>query len=245
MERQSSFAIPIAIVLAGALIAGAYFLTNRPAPAAPAQEAPAQKEARIPAVKPDDHIRGARTAPLVIIEYSDLECPFCKSFHPTMKRVMDTYGKDGTVAWVYRHLPLPQLHPKAKKEAEAAECAAELGGNDAFWKYVDRIFEITPSNNGLDLSRLPDVAEEIGLDRDAFDACLSSGKMAAHVEADAKEALDYAKASGIQVGTPFNVFISGDEQVPQAGALPFVAIESVITSVLSAQPPAPQAPSAN
>ncbi|HEY4512123.1 MAG TPA: thioredoxin domain-containing protein [Candidatus Paceibacterota bacterium] len=97
-----------------------------------------------------DHIKGNSSAPVKIVEYSDLECPFCKRFHATMLEVMSTYGKDGKVAWVFRHFPLAQLHSKAPKEAEAAECAAELGGNDGFWKFVDKINELTPSNNKLD-----------------------------------------------------------------------------------------------
>jgi protein-disulfide isomerase len=98
-------------------------------------------------VSPDDHIVGNINAKIIIVEYSDLECPFCKVFHNTMHQVVE--ANNGDVAWVYRHFPIPQLHPKAFRQAEATECAWEQGGNEAFWKYTDRIFEITPSNNGL------------------------------------------------------------------------------------------------
>src|SRR6185295_5043808 len=83
-------------------------------------------------VKPvaaEDHIRGDLAAPVKVIEFSDFECPFCKGFHATMKQVMADYEKDGKVAWVYRHFPIDELHSKARKEAQAAECAGELGGN--------------------------------------------------------------------------------------------------------------------
>jgi len=103
-------------------------------------------------VSPDDHIVGNINAKIIIVEYSDLECPFCKVFHTTMRQVMEK--GNGDVAWVYRHYPIPQLHPKAFHEAEATECAWEQGGNEAFWKYTNRLFEITPSNNGLDESEL-------------------------------------------------------------------------------------------
>ncbi|MDP3725133.1 MAG: thioredoxin domain-containing protein, partial [Nanoarchaeota archaeon] len=92
---------------------------------------------RMKEVSGDDHVRGDKNAPVVVVEFSDLECPFCKSFHETMKTVLQNY--EGEVAWVYRHFPLDRLHPKARKEAEASECAAELGGNDAFWAYVDEL----------------------------------------------------------------------------------------------------------
>ncbi len=99
------------------------------------------------AVSPDEHLLGNTNARIVIVEYSDLECPFCKTFHNTMHEVVKS---DPEVAWVFRHYPIPQLHAKALREAEATECAWEQKGNEGFWKYADKIFEITPSNDGLD-----------------------------------------------------------------------------------------------
>ena len=103
-------------------------------------------------VSSDEHILGNANAKIIVVEYSDLECPFCKVFHNTMHQVVEK--SNGDVAWVYRQYPIPQLHPKAFHEAEATECAWEQGGNKAFWKYIDKVFEITPSNNGLDESKL-------------------------------------------------------------------------------------------
>lgn len=100
-------------------------------------------------LQPDDHILGNPDAEIIIVEYSDAECPFCKSFHLTLHQVVDQY--QGKVAWVYRHWPIPQLHPKAPKEAEAFECAGALGGNDMFWKYADKVLETTRSNNTLNI----------------------------------------------------------------------------------------------
>ena len=98
------------------------------------------KPAPIRAVTADDHILGdINTAKLVIVEYSDLECPFCKAFHSTMHQVMDE--NKGEIAWVYRHFPLTQIHPKAMQAALASECAWDQGGNEAFWKYADKVFE--------------------------------------------------------------------------------------------------------
>lgn len=116
--------------------------------------APANTDKALENVKPvtaTDHILGDINAPVKVVLYSDLECPFCKSFHQTMQEIMkSSYGTDKQVAWVFRNFPLKQLHSKAPKEAEALECAAELGGNDAFWKFLDKINEVTPSNNKLD-----------------------------------------------------------------------------------------------
>ena len=95
-------------------------------------------EVDIPAVSDQDHILGNLNAPVKLIEYSDLQCPFCGRFHPTMQRVVKEYGDQ--VAWVYRHFPLESIHPNARPLANASECAANLGGNDSFWKFVDAVF---------------------------------------------------------------------------------------------------------
>lgn len=187
------------------------------------------------AVKPvtsEDHILGDPNAPVKLIEFSDFECPFCKQFHKTLARVMDHYGKSGEVAWVYRHFPIDQIHPKSRKEAQAAECANELGGNKAFWAYADKIFATTPSNNRLDLTLLPKFAVEIGLDRAKFETCLSGdrrgGKYAAHIEADFQDA---STAGG--TGTPYTVIVARDGRTfPINGAQPYGVVKSVIDLAL-------------
>ncbi len=216
MEPESSttksiLSVPIAIVLAGALIAGAVFLSRDDGSAE--KRAETETPENIPPVttpqKMDtrpitekDHIKGNPNATILIVEYSDTECPFCKNFHRTMETIIDEYGKSGKVAWVYRHFPLLQLHPKAPKEAEALECAAELGGNSSFWEYITDLFRVTPSNNGLDLGELPNIAEWVGLEKEAFQTCLDSSEKLPIVQADLNEAVG---AGGN--GTPFNIFI--------------------------------------
>ncbi len=180
----------------------------------------------------EDHIRGSLDAPVKVVEFSDFECPFCKRFHLTMKRLMDEYGEDGKVAWVYRHFPIDSIHSKARKEAQATECANELGGNEAFWAYTDRLYEVTPSNNRLDLALLPRIAQEIGLDRAKFEACLGGdargGKYAAHIEADVQD----ATASG-GTGTPYSLVIAPNGKTfPLSGAQPYAALKSIIDLAL-------------
>lgn len=92
-------------------------------------------------VTASDHILGDINADILIVEYSDLECPYCARFHTTVKDIIAQYGTK--VAWVYRHFPLDGIHPNARAKAEASECVASLGGNDAFWKYVDGTFDAT------------------------------------------------------------------------------------------------------
>lgn len=179
-------------------------------------------------LKESDHVRGDRSARILLIEYSDLECPFCKRFHPTAQQVVDEYK--GKVAWVYRHFPLDQIHAKADKEAEAVECANDLAGNDGFWKLVDKIYEVTPSNNGLDLDDLPKLAGEVGLDQNKFKSCLDSGKYAAHVEEDYQGGIK----AGI-TGTPGNILLDtktgNTKLIP--GAQPFDQIKQAIDTMLA------------
>jgi protein-disulfide isomerase len=84
----------------------------------------------------EDHIRGDKGAKIAIIEYSDYQCPFCHSVHPTYKKLLQQY--DGKIMWVYRHYPL-SFHPEAMPLAVGAECAGELGGPDAYWAFSDKI----------------------------------------------------------------------------------------------------------
>ncbi|MEK7509082.1 MAG: DsbA family protein [Patescibacteria group bacterium] len=234
MTSQNNLFIPLAIVIAGALIAGAVYLGQRGDASGVTSPTEAwQEEARLAAalenmapVTAADHIRGSTEAPVKIVEYSDFECPFCKSFHPTMQRVMEEYGD--RVAWVYRHFPLDQIHPKADKEAEATECANELGGTDAFWKYTDRLFEVTPSNNNLDPAELPRIAQYIGLATQQFNECLSSGRHAQHVEDDTQNAL----ATGGN-GTPWSIIVAADgTKYPLSGAQPYESLKQLIELAL-------------
>lgn len=175
-----------------------------------------------------DHIRGNPNAPVTLIEYSDFECPFCKSFHLTVKKVVDE--SRGQVRWVYRHFPLDEIHPvKARKEAAASECAAELGGNEAFWKFADRFFELTPSNNKTDTDTvLPQIAREIGLDAAKFASCLASGRHDRRVEED----LQNAFATGGR-GTPWSIIVSKSGKIlPLSGAQPFAAVKQLIDLAL-------------
>ncbi|HEY4517903.1 MAG TPA: thioredoxin domain-containing protein [Candidatus Paceibacterota bacterium] len=228
--QKKSLNVPVAIVIAGVLIAGAVFMNKTPSPATDnsAAAAAANQEISIRPLSSSDHILGNPTADIVIVEYSDLECPFCKVFHQTMHQLIDEYGKSGKLAWVYRQFPLAELHSKAPMESEASECAAELGGNAGFWKFIDTVFAVTPSNNGLDPAQLPKIAKDIGLNENAFNTCLTSGKYATKIKA----AYDEAFAAGAR-GTPYSVIISGSTKIPIDGAQPYTAVKAAIETLLA------------
>lgn len=237
-QAQNNYAIPVAIVIAGALIAGALFFAmsnnqntvgaNQPVPNAP-EQVDTTNEVR--EVSSDDHVKGNPNAKIKIVEYSDFECPFCQRFHATMNKVMDEYGASGDVAWVYRHFPLDQLHPRnARKAAVASECASELGGNNAFWAFADGYFELSPSNDQTDFEAVAtQLATKAGIDKSAFNACIASGKYDEHVQDD----VDNAVATGGR-GTPWSILITPDgETLPINGAQPYEAVKATIDTILT------------
>ena len=183
-------------------------------------------------ISQDDHIRGNIDAQVAIVEYSDLECPFCKQFHVTLKQIFSEYSNEGKVAWVYRHFPLDQLHSKARKEAVASECVFELGGKDAFWKFVDRFYEITPSNNQTNIDTvLPQIAREIGIDENKFNTCLNSNKYDAKIQSD----VDNAQATGGS-GTPWSVIVSKNgKKYPLSGSQSYENVKQLVEQALSGQ----------
>ena len=144
-----------------------------------------------------------------------------------MKQVMKEYGD--SVRWIYRHFPL-SFHANAQKEAEATECAAKLGGNDAFWKYVDAILDRTTSNGtGFALDKLIPLAGELGLNETKFKTCLDTGEFAQKV----KDQITSGTTEGV-TGTPGTIIIdtSGETQLVP-GALPFEQMKPLIDAALT------------
>lgn len=193
-----------AIVLAGLFIAGAILLKDSGFVPQPTTTSGIKETSiNLRTVSTEEHFVGTPKAKVTIVEYSDTECPFCKVFHKTLQSLT---ANNPDVAWVYRHYPIPQLHPKAFHEAEATECAWEQGGNDAFWEYIDQIFVRTESNNKLDVAELPKIAQDIGLDVATFNTCLASGKFKDKIEADMKDGSN-AGASG----TPYSILLTAKD----------------------------------
>jgi protein-disulfide isomerase len=233
----SSLGLSIAIIVAAVIIGGAVVYTNKnnPNPAArndvvarPSVEEKKADAKNISPVTEGDHIRGSINAPIKIVEYSDMECPFCIRLHATLAQIVKEYPND--VAWVYRHMPLSS-HPKAMTEAIATECVAELGGEDKFWLYLDKIYANAVGNNRMDLSLLPKYAAEFGIDTTKFNTCLIEAKYAEKINKTVKEGFD----AGAE-GTPFTVIItSTGEHLPIAGAQPIEVWRQVIDEIKARQ----------
>ncbi len=265
--ENNKLIIPASIIIAAAIIGGAVIYTRGPAPAGNANQqantvSTVKKNVNIKPVTSADHILGNPDAKLLMVEYSDTECPFCKAFAVTLEKVMDNYGKDGTVAWVYRQFPISSLHPKAPKEAEATECVNKLAGNDVFWKYIQKIYAVTPGNNGLDPAQLPILAASFGVNKTAFQTCLDNGDFTAKIQADYQDAIaaggqgtpytiiipknTISDATSKQVGDMFATasaqyhmqadqlgFVTTDKKIVISGNLPYEFIQQVIAALVS------------
>ena len=163
----------------------------------------------------EDPVRGPETAPIEIVEFSDFDCPYCQRATNTIARILDEYGDQ--IRFVYKDYPLPS-HPNAFKAAEAGNCANDQG---EFWPFHDRLFE---SQGALDVASLKTYASELGLEPEAFTACLDSGRHASRVERDLEIGSGYGVSS-----TP-TLFVNGRAVV---GAMPYESFVEIIQEELS------------
>jgi Na+/H+ antiporter NhaA len=135
-----------------------------------------------------DHVRGPAEAPVTLVEYGDFECPYCGRAEPAVRELLREFGD---VRYVWRNLPLTDVHPRAQAAAEAAEAAAE---QEAFWEMHDKLLDHQDELKASDLVRY---AEELGLDVSRFENDLQRRVGAQHISED----VDSADLSGVS-GTP-------------------------------------------
>lgn len=166
-----------------------------------------------------DHIRGNPKANIALIEYSDYECPFCSRHHPTAQGLIDA---NDDVMWVFRHFPLG-FHPNATPLAEASECVWEEGGNDAFWKFTDMIFE-----KGADQTKMVEYADASGVDGQKVKDCYDAGTYKQYVQDD----MAGGSASGVS-GTPGNILlnIKTEDTRLVSGAQPLASFQAAVDAL--------------
>jgi protein-disulfide isomerase len=141
-----------------------------------------------------DHVRGPLNAPVTVVEYGDFECPYCGQAEPVVRELLQDFGD---LRYVWRHLPLNDVHANAQLAAEAAEAAGDQG---AFWEMHDLLLA---HQDALRPADLLDYAEQLGLDLERFTTALNDHAGAARVAED----VDGADLSGV-LGTP-TFFING------------------------------------
>lgn len=212
--------------MTGGFASGGSPLAKATAPSAPSPTAaalapsPTPTAADMPPVTDADWVRGdVNKAQVVLVEYSDYECPFCQRHHPTMQKIMQDYGDK--VAWVYRHFPLTSIHPQANPAALAAECVGEQKGNDGFWKFTDAMFD---NQDQLGDTFYEQTAKSLGVNVDTYTSCYTSKKYAQKVS----EQYNGGGAAGVS-GTPAT-FVNGQLV---SGAVPYEQFRSIIDSILN------------
>ena len=161
-------------------------------------------------------LRGSPHVPVIIIEFSDFQCPLCRKVQPTLKSLLAKY--EGRVSLAYRDFPLRGMHGQAELGAESSRCAGEQG---KFWEYHDLLFD---NPDKLNQNGLLELARNAKLGEKQFDSCLSSGKYRSQVQRDLQDGI----RAGV-MGTP-GIFING---ILLSGAQPEAAFEQVIESELA------------
>lgn len=231
--KKLNVSIPAAIVTGAAIIGLAIVFAvspkgattqNQGNPSQPQQ--PTEVASSIVTVRPEDNITENKAAEVIVFEYSDSDCPYCKQFHETMKTTVADYK--GSVAWVYRYFPLETLHPNAKTEALALSCVEELGGQGAFWSYLDTIMNVTLSPDAKSNESLATFAANVGVDKNLFTACMKAADTK-QIDADIAE----AKKIGAR-GTPFSIAVNTKtgKQTIIPGAVNSDYMKQVIDSLL-------------
>lgn len=245
---SSSYLVPVSIIAGSILISLSLLLssgivkikTGNPVVQAPTQ--PSKQTVEITAKEntgsikislDDDPILGDKNAPVTLVEFSDYECPFCKKyFSETYPQIKREYIDTGKVKLIFRDLPLPFHDPMATKEAIAANCAREQGGDIVYFKYHDEIFKRTTSNgNGLAIDDLYTIASDLALNSGNFKICLDSNKYKDEVSEDLSDASKYG-ASGTPtffIGKSIGPEINGTKLV---GAQPYSAFKIIIDQQL-------------
>ncbi len=221
---KPSTTIPLAIVIGGIIVAAAvYFSVQR---AEPSTSSGQGNPAAVRPVDVSDHILGNPAAPVKIVEYADFDCEYCKGFDTTLHSVIANDAGKGQVAWVFREFPLTEIHPTALEQARAAECAAKVGGNEAFWKFADLLYQNQPA----DPQNYGAYAAQAGIGSDTFATCIenASSTVDAAIEADRANAL----ASGA-LGTPYSlILVAGQAPVVMDGAYSYAAVEQLVEQAL-------------
>lgn len=224
-RARESWFIPGAIIIAGLILAGTVYAMR-------SNDLPGTVEGDVSLLRPVseiDHIIGNPSAPVVLIEYADIDSAHAKSFQTTMEQVLADYGPTGQVAWIYRHLPLIDQHPYAAQHAEAAECAASLGGPLMFWRFISLLNTAAPDDQQFNPRDYGSVVEAVGILPQSFEACMTEHRFQERVAEDFTNGI--AIGAG---GSPFSVLlIEGHPPVTIDGAVSYDALKRILDEAIA------------
>lgn len=224
MRATPPWLLPVAIIVGGAILAGTIYyvrihnhLTNE-----------AGDPSVVRPVTPNDHLIGNPAAPVMVIEYGDMDSEYTKKFNATMQQLMTEYGTDGKVAWVYRHFPILAAHPYAASHASAAECAASLGTPDTFWGFMDALAAQAPGPTQFDPRNYDGIATSLNISYKSLTDCIAKGTFEKRVQDDYTNAI----LSGGS-GAPYIVLtVKGQKPIPISGALPYTSMKQVLDEAI-------------
>ncbi|MBI2062667.1 MAG: DsbA family protein [Candidatus Yanofskybacteria bacterium] len=222
--NYTQFILPGAILLAALIISGTLFYTRGGMGTAQIGDSGTKTERVDVKIGSGDHVLGNKDAKVTIVEFSDFQCPFCRSFWSgTLPQIKRDYVDTGKAKFVYKHYPL-DFHSGARPAAEASECANDQG---KFWEFHDKVFEEQAKlGQGTIQFGKPEIVKWAGvieLNMSQFNECFNSGKYAQHVSDD------MAQGSKAGVGGTPTTFINGQKIV---GAQPFANFQAVIEGLL-------------
>jgi len=226
-QSNNTLLFPITIVIIGIIIsAGIFIYRTKYNPDTSNINKNIPQEIGIKPITSEDKILGNPNADVIVVVYSDFECPYCKIFHSTMNDIMYEYGRDGKVAWIFRHFPLESIHKNAKSAAIASECIYRIGGNEKFWAYSNNLF--ASSTEILNKDNLEKIAIDLGVDKEKYNACISSPEITTKIDADIADGkLIYENDPNF--GTPYSFIITKSGiQTKVIGAQPLLKMKELL-----------------
>lgn len=215
------------ILLVGLLVIGGFWLSKN----TPKGE---QKSAKVSDVSNDeisvvppnknDYMQGGENAEIILVEYSDVDCPFCKRFHASVQNIVKKY--DGKVSWAYRQFPLT-IHPYSMSKSITSLCVGKNYGSEAFFDYTNSI--MADNDSGSKDNALA-VAKSLGFDETKIANCVANDT---EIQNRISQEMEDATTAGLQ-GTPFTLVFNKDGQYIDKidGAQAQITVEKLINDNL-------------
>ena len=227
MNKNNSLTFALVIISSGLVIAiGVLIYRTNLLDKIFINEEPVVEEApQIAPITEDDHILGNPKADVVIIEYADFECPACKEFHNTMRLMMDQFGQDSRIAWVFRQSPLQGEGTNSMRLALLSECISNKYNESKFWQFTNKMYDNAP--NSLDKEQTDLILEDINLDPEVINSCVDNLDTADDVNSDLKDREVILMVEN-SFGTPFNVIKTKNEISTFSGAIPYVMLRDIV-----------------
>lgn len=228
---MKAYIFPIFIILAGIIISGSIFASKNIKNNEAGENEIQNQIIEIAPVSEKDHILGNPNAKIIIVEYSDFECPYCKDFHLTMNRLMDEYGKKGQVAWVYRHFPLEKIHKKSRYASIVSECVVKITQNKSnFWDFINKVFGDSP--NSLSVEILNNLAYTYNIKEEELSSCVQNPEINSKISENIAEGMKIYE-NDPNFGTPYNFIITqSGKQIVVSGSQPYNILKEIIDEEL-------------